>query len=368
MKLNVLALEAARKAQSSQTGFIHIGDRIPIYENICFILTLLRTHIGDDMKEGLQLLEHLLHFEVEGNFPIYLHEYPKAQHHDQALRIFYALSLIYRDYSTVCEKGLRRRLQITLQTLSAFIDTLPLKVAAKIKYAVLKGENPPIETWDATSPADWADLFQAVQWMQDGQAEQKLLEKADSFWHATYQTYVGPLEFFKNDCGQPALTLFDLYMAQAQGHFSSRLQQPFIEACLVYPFESVFEFSGKNTPFMIQDEGKAFQLIWEHSIYYDGESDFYINHHEDVDILISGKKATVFRPDDVITLKTPQLEVSLTFEGQFVGSLLRGNRPYELKRRDRMCAYDWRLSVRSQAGFKVGLSTATPMACMPLST
>ena len=80
------AVTVGRTYQSPQTGFIHyhkscpnstVHHTIPIYENALFILALFRTRLMDNIKEGQSLLAKLLHFQnKEGNFPVYLHEFP----------------------------------------------------------------------------------------------------------------------------------------------------------------------------------------------------------------------------------------------------------------------------------------------------
>ena len=56
------ALREARARQSSQTGFVHREDVIPTYENLCFALSLFRTHIGEQVEEGKDILKRLFGF------------------------------------------------------------------------------------------------------------------------------------------------------------------------------------------------------------------------------------------------------------------------------------------------------------------
>ena len=82
-----IAMSAAKKRISSQTGFIHYWrddpylsrqDTIPSVENFIHAYALFRTKTVEHIQEGKALLEKLLAFEVDGNFPIYLHEFPKC--------------------------------------------------------------------------------------------------------------------------------------------------------------------------------------------------------------------------------------------------------------------------------------------------
>lgn len=86
-----LSVAAGRQLQNSQTGMLHLHYQtpkeesavtIPLVENFLFALALCRTRLADNIQEAKQLIGHLLNFQLrdgspfEGNFPIYLHEYP----------------------------------------------------------------------------------------------------------------------------------------------------------------------------------------------------------------------------------------------------------------------------------------------------
>src|ERR1700733_5507295 len=93
-KMVELNLTAGRKAQSEQTGYIHLNyecedkhDTIPLLENFCFVLALLRSRLTDHVLEGKTLLGKLLAFEVDGNFPIYLHDFPECKDRDFSLTL-----------------------------------------------------------------------------------------------------------------------------------------------------------------------------------------------------------------------------------------------------------------------------------------
>src|SRR3990167_7288503 len=80
-----LAVTAGRKRQSPRTGFVHMhpdeaaSDTIPIYENFCFVLALFRQKTAESVSEAKQLLERLLCFQTSnGNFPLYIHDYPRC--------------------------------------------------------------------------------------------------------------------------------------------------------------------------------------------------------------------------------------------------------------------------------------------------
>ena len=95
-----LALHSGRKRQSKQTGFVHYcyesstsdpHDTIPLVENFCFALALFRSRLVESVQEGKRLLEKLLAFEIGGNFPLYLHEYPHCKDIYLSIHLFPAV-------------------------------------------------------------------------------------------------------------------------------------------------------------------------------------------------------------------------------------------------------------------------------------
>ena len=69
-KMIELNLAAGRKSQSAQTRYVHLNyesetvhDTIPLLENFCFTLALLRSRSAEQVLEGKALLEKLLVFE-----------------------------------------------------------------------------------------------------------------------------------------------------------------------------------------------------------------------------------------------------------------------------------------------------------------
>src|SRR4051812_26440911 len=115
MKVVELALNAGRKRQSEVTGFVHLcyenpdhnRDTIPVYENLCFALALLRSRTAENVLEARALLDKLLAFEIGGQFPVYLHEFPQCRF----TRAYPVISYILRDFHGVLGDKLRLRLQ-----------------------------------------------------------------------------------------------------------------------------------------------------------------------------------------------------------------------------------------------------------------
>ena len=79
-KMIELSLSAGLKRRSKETGYVHLHHSdpesyhtIPLLENFSFVLALFRSRISEHILEAKSLLEQLLFFEVNGNFPLYLH-------------------------------------------------------------------------------------------------------------------------------------------------------------------------------------------------------------------------------------------------------------------------------------------------------
>ena len=71
-----------------RTGFFHDNELIPIYENFCVAFHLIRQNKVAEVQEGRRLLERLFAFQApDGNFPLYLHDYPRCFQSVMALRI-----------------------------------------------------------------------------------------------------------------------------------------------------------------------------------------------------------------------------------------------------------------------------------------
>ena len=79
-----LAVERGREFQSSATGLVHSGDRISVYENVCFAKALIASKIVDNVLEGREILQRMEGFKKGEMYPYFLHEYPNCKN---ALRL-----------------------------------------------------------------------------------------------------------------------------------------------------------------------------------------------------------------------------------------------------------------------------------------
>lgn len=344
-----LAFKAGKKRQSLQTGFIHYcyegierHDTIPLLENFSFVLTLFRMKSVEHILEGKQLLEKLLAFQVEDNFPVYLHEYPVCRDLRQNSRIYPVLYWIDRDFHMILGEDLKNRVKHLLTTLLK--PTLP--------------EKP-------NSPESWA------KYLIVSQLENLDPKAAFAPYDPVALTYVG---IQKQEWHEPALTLYDLYMAEATGVFPKRAlndHPAHLNASLIQPFSSIPSFSPPSHPDLLfwGNEGYTHSLYFEYrgersgadEICLEGEFELdameiaaYLNLQPEAQIYINQQKATTFHLNDEVEIhaggKILKLKFSLKAgEGMFFGHLLRGNRPNQIaaKGENRYEAYDWKIGLRT---------------------
>lgn len=350
MKIVDLALAAGKKRQSTQTGFIHYcyegldrHDTIPLFENFCFALALFRTRLSENVLEGKAILEKLLAFQVGSNFPVYLHEYPLCRDRKVGKRIYPVIHWIIHDFAAVLG-DLKPRLETLLEILEK-----------------------PVLLESPQSPEEWAEFLIAAQ-----------IDKIDPtpafrYWDRSAFVFNGQQ---KQERGEPALTLYDLFMGQLTGAFSKRAltDHPLhLKAALVYPFEASDDsFVGPQVPRLYYWGDGAYT----HSLCFESKGDvteegiivlpqeyepdameaaFYCNAHPDNQVFIEGQKATTFQLGQTVQIFSGNLKkFDLVFqlvegEGDFVGHVFRGNRSTQVaaKGHDRYETYDWKISLRT---------------------
>ena len=118
-KMVELNLCAADSRKSPLTGYLHTHaslpdawDAIPLLENFCYVLALFRSRQTERIAEGKILLERLLAFEVNGNFPIYLHEYPLCKDRQMGLDILPVLHWLQKEFHGALGPVLFKRVKL----------------------------------------------------------------------------------------------------------------------------------------------------------------------------------------------------------------------------------------------------------------
>ena len=141
MREEILAL--GKKMYSEQTGFIHLyyldplakrQDTIPVVENLLYALALLRTRTSEQMLEGKDLLSKLLPYQSEeGNFPIYLHDYPNCKELFAAAKALPPLYWILKEFGTVAGPQVKTAFQRALTYCQNHIEQAPEHIAILIR-------------------------------------------------------------------------------------------------------------------------------------------------------------------------------------------------------------------------------------------
>jgi len=392
-----LCLKASRRRLSQQTGFVHLHydaeetcqHTIPLFENFCYVLGLFRSRLSEDIAEGKALLERLLAFENEGNFPVYLHEFPQCKNRGLALDLLPILTHIERLFSSVLGESLKDKLAKTLKRVREYLNT----EASRFPF------NQPQGSLGLAK--------QLIKLQMEGR-----MEDLSGDWHRGLAIYVGSQgrEMFYGP--YPAPTLYDLFMSQWSGIFPDRLKNDHtihIQASLVMPFDipfpekdhsipyiadSTIYWGNANKPYSLAIASKKAALVFEdgevifklqEQVPEEGEAEvgFFLNLDPDHTLTIEGERATTFRLGETIEITTKGVQtVTLSFvlkegEGDFFGHVSRANRPRQTATRGerRYEAFDYYLSLRTvtrsslcSVGARVGLSEASPIACSPLST
>lgn len=400
-----LNLAAAKKRKSAQTGFVHYcytslpgerQDTIPLYENFCYALALLRSRLSDHVLEAKSLLEKLCAFEVGGNFPIYLHEYPECKDRSLSLHILPILFWTLRDFRLVLGEALCTQLEGVIERTLFHSERVheerPLALTAWAKWKAFTHPEQ-ISDQTFTTASDWAHYLIALQIAHAKGADiSKALATAASRWHSHLHAFLGPN---LQERTEPELTLFDLFFGHAQHSYAARalIDHPVhLQAALVHPIQSIHSAkTGSFEHFLSDDPRQGYVAFWgdgkmTHSLCCDHRKSamkadltetgaellftlpegwepseqpemplsLFCNLAEEQALLINGQKATAFQLGDLIEICMEGRKIGITFscvegEGVFFGHLLRANRPTQQScvGPHRFDAHDWLLAIRT---------------------
>lgn len=345
MRLIDLSIAAGRKRQSPRTGLVHYfpgmeghADTIPLYENFCMAFALFRLKTQEGVTEGKQLIERLLAFQAEdGNFPVYLHDYPKCWDYQLAAKIAPTLKNLLYDFGTVLNSSYKEKLVAAIN-----------KIHQKLKEETL--------------------------------FDQIISERGSCYpisYNRRLQTYLGKSE--PQEKGEPQPLPIEYVLAEKDG-FQSRLQKDHIHqlyAALLPSFSSSLEVDEMYT---LQPEFS--RLLWAgqtvHSLVFPngihlgdafvftlpavvdiGRDDLFevlafCDISPETSLYINGEKSMVFHLGDTVEIRTPALKVALRFElisgsGDFCGHISYANRPGQIACHGshQFDAYDYQIGVRT---------------------
>ncbi|MBS4164510.1 Uncharacterized protein PRO82_001839 [Candidatus Protochlamydia amoebophila] len=184
------AIMVGRFYQSSQTGYLHYyhgmpipatHQTIPIYENVLFVLALLRSRLIENIHEAKQLLQNILAFqsqvsgETQGNFPIYLHQYPICHHSETGISLIAPFYWILKNFGHVLGQELKFDLENSLSRLIDYGRTvhqknpLPYSIAVRLAAGLMAVGK----------------LLNRQVWQEEGIDLWKQLARPSISWYAT---------------------------------------------------------------------------------------------------------------------------------------------------------------------------------------
>lgn len=226
MYFREVALKAGREFLRKETGFIHYfyharpresHATIPVYENLAWALALFQQRTQEGVLEGKEGLARLLAFQnAEGEFPVYLHEFPKTTDYFLGAYLFYPLYWIWKDFGPVmghelqvkCERALKEMVKALKRR---FDEKKPeghirVKVAGAL-FAMLEEKIFDKMPLSLVSSAHIADIELARELAVPG-----LPEWSSFFWHPQLECYTGPAYKELQEGLEPEVTLLDLMM------------------------------------------------------------------------------------------------------------------------------------------------------------
>lgn len=409
-----LTVQFGRACQSPRTGFIHLfcdqpgGDTIPIYENFCFALALIRQKTAEGVSEGKDLLERLFAFQAssatlwEGNFPVYLHDYPRCWNSLQPLRIAPLLQMLLLQFAHVLDPEFKEKAAAVIKGLISSIEKhrerKGLSSFWERRYQALLGHSIPFE--EPKSAEGWAQELITAQLLGEGDLNVSRLI------HPALGIYAGPGIEEMQERFEPKPTLLEWWVNPNR----SRLPHPLQVELAALPErvekvsslwsgetggwqvrqmpESALSFSdaasGQKEKLLLRWNWAGSSMIHSLSIFgalgkqkieeiergvrifFDLPNEFdvsqndlleaaaYCNLSQETRLFIANEKASIFYLGDPIEIRTPKFSLQLQFDlldgtGDFCGQISRSNRPLQTACRgeDLYSAFDWMISLRT---------------------
>lgn len=375
-----LAVEIGRKKQSPRTGFLHFfptddlaTDTIPIYENFLFAFALFRQKTAEAVLEGKELIQRLLAFQTEeGNFPLYLHDYPRCWDHTLTLKIAPVLIYLLREFKPILGEAFATKVKAALhKSLECAEKKGPLqpvwlaRLEACLGKAVQCPKNLLAHEW-----FDWLVTMQLV-----GDAGPQPIP-----FHKEARAFFG--ENGVQEGTEPAPFPFEYLLAE-KGGLNARLLRPHIHqlfSALLFPLVTSEE-RGESWAF-VQRKGGGFGLLVPGEIlhtlcvpfgnlegnqavfslageFVPGRDDLYeaevfCNLSPETHLFVNGAKGSLFDLGDRVAIQTNNVKIELQFsllegQGEFCGHISRANRPGQVACRgeNQYAAYDWKIGLRT---------------------
>jgi hypothetical protein len=418
--MNENALKVARVLQSNQTGYLHLyyqneefeqAQTIPIVENFLFALILFRTKTQESIGEAKVLLENLLAFQLpNGNFPIYVHEWPKSNNVLLSLELLLPFYRINQEFLSIMGDKLKKTFEDSFEKLLNYSRTLNNPLPYPYGYLlnnVLRGlskEMHPIEHHQKPINSDQKGLCLFI---PSFDCNDILLD-----WHPLLKAYVGAAFSELQERYSPKKNFYDvamealddkeisrmwlyeglkkktypqifqsyekefkefdhaIYLKVQENYALSLIEQKGVSPRGFHPLRLLFKGNERNHSFVFQGfKGEVnyrvldnkIELICSLSTQFEEihpddaeEVTFFIDLHENLKFFIDGQKATTFLLSDKLLLQSSLFSIKMNIEllegsGDFMGHIMRGNRPSQIKGRgeDRFSAYDLKIFLKT---------------------
>lgn len=343
-----LAVNAGQKRQSPRTGFVHFDDTIPIYENFCFAFALLRQKTAESVTAGKELIAKLLAFQTEnGNFPIYLHDFPRCYDFNMSLKVASILIYLLRHFSNILG-DLKQKIEQGLQ--KAF-SQCPGSPIWENRYRACRGLSLlPVDS-ARFSPSDWtewlitAQLAGQTDFCLPYDPELQLFTAQDAQEGSEPRPH--PIEWLLADDSSSMRLLKDhphqLLCAPLFPLTYTQMQLPERAFCLYWKGSTLHSLAGPGLNFFLPEGVEIGRSdLFEVALFCDISPETHI--------FVEGKKATSFRLFDKITIQTPSKTIDLTFiltegSGDFCGHIFPANRGSQVCKGYE--AYDWQIGLRT---------------------
>lgn len=363
--LEKMALSSARKRLSAQTGFIQDRDAISILENFLYAYALFRSRTVENICEGKAILEKLIAFEVKGNFPLYLHEFPKCLDPKFSSNFLPPIFYLFRDFSSVLGEELTDKLSSLSERIVRFLEKDPTgSKSANGRLTAFLGIFDPL-SWIPKTPEEWGEYCVCAQMAQVDVATQAPI------WNSFLSTYIGPARERQQDGYSPQVSFLDFFMTPCSERAFVESQVP-LKAALVHPWTTRGP-SSQEKPYTVlieESQRQCFTLYWRNSqqvhslvleskkgswcfaptlqgwiatyqydleIPHEDESmewAFYLNESLDHVVRIDTVAATLFHPNQEVSIRSGAMYISFHVEtdpseGSWTGHILRGDRSFQ---------------------------------------
>jgi hypothetical protein len=336
------------------------------------------------MQEAKALLEKLLAFEVEGNFPLYLHEFPRCADTQLSSRILPVFFYLLRDFPAVLGETLFIKLQKVAKDVVLHLEKQTLSLPAKARLLAFQGRF----LQDMWKPET---VEQAAQWCLCSQMTGQSIDAMAQFWDPNLCVFVGPCKERWQEGFEPMVSLLDLFMGEYYKQFSARAINAHLvhlQAALVYPFSDApikqeaasfkaliapekkqcftLYFGDENKTHslvceakkgkweIVEEEKNRFLLCYGYEETLPGEEEavefaLYLDADPAMQILVGSQKATVFHSHDCIHVFVGEKKLQIQFQaenGVFMGHISQADRSLQ-KKQDLCTSYDWKLGFRT---------------------